>query len=283
MIMIKIVTDSTSYLPQEYLNHYDISIVSLNVILSGKTYRELDLSNETFYTEMDKSTELPTSSQPAPEEMLTCFEKIIKNGDSVLGIFLSSEMSGTFTSAHIIKEMLLERYPDAQIILFDSRTNCMQMGYIALEAAKIALSGATMDTVIERACYVRDHSRFLFTPHVLDYLKKGGRIGGASALLGNIFQIKPILTVENGKTTVFTKVRTKQKAIDVLINRLLQDTKEHEIGEVIVHHINCPEEGQRLAAELKNKLNKDVKIQSIGPVIGLHVGPGSIGIAYYTH
>ncbi|PHV72041.1 fatty acid-binding protein DegV [Sporanaerobium hydrogeniformans] len=280
--MIKIVTDSTCYLPQEYSDTYDIRIVSLNVVLNGKSYRELDLSNDTFYEEMGKSTELPTSSQPSPEEMLTTFESIVSQGDSILGIFLSSQMSGTYTSAQLIKNIILEKYPQATIELFDSTSNCMQMGYMVLEAARFAKAGHSLQEVIAHTTAIREHSRFLFTPHVLDYLRKGGRIGGASALLGTLLQIKPILTVEKGKTTVFTKVRTKKKAIDTIIQQFLMDIQSAQLGEVIVHHINCPEEGQLLAAELEKHIHLKVKIQSIGPVIGLHVGPGSIGLAYYT-
>ena len=116
----------------------------------------------------------------------------------------------------------------------------------------------------------------------LDYLKKGGRIGGASALLGTLFQIKPILTVCDGKTTVFTKVRTKKKAVDTLVTTLVNDLQGKELGGVIVHHINCQDEGLSLAAKIKKQLGVDVQIDTIGPIIGLHVGPGSIGVAYFT-
>lgn len=280
---IKIVTDSTSYLPKNLCDTYDISIVSLNVILDGISNRELKLSNDTFYTQMAQAKEIPTSSQPIPEEMIQTFEKIIQKGDSVLGIFLSFELSGTYASSHMIKEMLLEKYPDADIRLIDSHTTCMQMGFMALEAAKAAASGHTMDEVIARALYVREHSRFVFTPEVLTYLQKGGRIGDAAALLGNFLQIKPILTVSpNGKTDVFAKVRTKKKAVSKLIDILLSDISSPEKLEgITVHHINCEEEGLSLAKELEERLGISVLIQSIGPVVGIHVGPGSIGIAYH--
>lgn len=281
---IKIITDSTSYIPEHLLEQYDISIVSLNIILDGESKREVDLSNHTFYEEMAKVSSLPTSSQPIPEEMFHVFEDQIQKGHSVLGIFLSSEMSGTFASAHLIKDMLLEKYPTAKIELLDSRTNCMQMGFVALEAAKAANEGLPMADVIKIAQSVIDNSRFIFTPDTLTYLQKGGRIGNASALLGNLLQIKPILTVVDGKTDIYTKVRTKKKAISTLIDILLNDVNtSNTLGDVIVHHINCESEGEELAKLLSEKLNRPVPIQSIGPVIGLHVGPGSIGIAYHTY
>ena len=279
---IKIVTDSTSYIPKEFINKYDISVVSLNVIMNGKSIREVDLDNETFYRQMEESTEIPSSSQPSPDEIYNTFENIIKEGNSIVGIFISSDMSGTISSANLIKNMLLEKYPTAHIEIIDSRSNCMQMGYVAIEAAKAAAAGKSMEEVINVCTSVINNSRFLFTPDTLDYLKKGGRIGGASALLGTLFQIKPILTVCDGKTTVFTKVRTKKKALDTLVNTLVNDIQGKELGGVIVHHINCQDEGLSLAKKIKEQLGVDVKIDTIGPIIGLHVGPGSIGVAYFT-
>lgn len=279
---IKIVTDSTSYIPEEFINKYDISVVSLNVIMNGKSIREVDLDNETFYRQMEESTEIPSSSQPSPDEIYNTFENIIKEGNSIVGIFISSDMSGTVSSANLIKNMLLEKYPTAHIEIVDSRSNCMQMGYVAIEAAKAAAAGKSMEEVIDVCTSVINNSRFLFTPDTLDYLKKGGRIGGASALLGTLFQIKPILTVCDGKTTVFTKVRTKKKAVDTLVTTLVNDLQGKELGGVIVHHINCQDEGLSLAAKIKKQLGVDVQIDTIGPIIGLHVGPGSIGVAYFT-
>ena len=279
---IKIVTDSTSYIPEEFINKYDISVVSLNVIMNGESIREVDLDNETFYSKMEESTEITSSSQPSPDEIYNTFENIIKEGNSIVGIFISSDMSGTVSSANLIKNMLLEKYPTAHIEIVDSRSNCMQMGYVAIEAAKAAAAGKSMEEVIDVCTSVINNSRFLFTPDTLDYLKKGGRIGGASALLGTLFQIKPILTVCDGKTTVFTKVRTKKKAVDTLVTTLVNDLQGKELGGVIVHHINCQDEGLSLAAKIKKQLGVDVQIDTIGPIIGLHVGPGSIGVAYFT-
>ena len=277
---IKIVTDSTSYIPKKYLEKYDISVVSLNILLKNTNRRETSISNQTFYKEMEEAKEFAVSSQPTPEEFYDVFDKIAKNGDDIVGIFISSEMSGTYSTANLVKNMILEKY-DINIEIIDSRTNCMQMGFIVLEAAKHAKFGKSMNEILDIANNTIKNSRFVFSPSVLDYLKKGGRIGSASALIGNLFQIKPILTVNNGKTDVLAKVRTKKKAVSTMIDILMNDLKEKELGGVIVHHINCEEDGLTLAKTLEEKLNMKADIQDIGPVIGSHVGPGSIGIAYF--
>lgn len=279
---IKIVTDSTSYIADEYIKKYDIKLVSLNVIINGVSSREVDIENEVFYEEIRNSKEIPKSSQPIPEEMLNTFREIVEDGDSIVGIFLSSKMSGTYSNANMIKDMILEDYPDAEIHILDSKTNCMQMGFAVIEAARTASEGKSINEVINAANHVINNSRFLFTPETLEYLKKGGRIGGAAALFGNVLQIKPILTVVNGETSVFKKVRTRKKAIEEIVKTVLEEIEAKGFGDIVVHHINCQEDGLKLAKALENKLGKKVDIQSIGPVIGVHVGPGSIGIAYYT-
>ncbi|MDY4077527.1 MAG: DegV family protein [Clostridium sp.] len=279
---VKVVVDSTSYIPKESLIENDISVVSLNVLLNGKSYREVDLENEFFYKEMNESKEIPKSSQPSVEEIKEVFTNIAKSGFDIVGIFISSKMSGTYSTAHLVREMVLEEYPETRIELVDSESNCMQMGFSAIQAARAAKRGENIERVIEEAKKVINTSKFLFVPETLKYLKKGGRIGGASALFGTILQIKPILTVKNGETSVYEKVRTKKKAIEVILKKVLDDMTEKGLGEVIVHHINCEEEGLELAKRLENELKIPVKIQSIGATIGLHVGPGSIGVAYYT-
>ena len=279
---IRIIADSTCYLPKEYIDKYNVSIVSLNVLLNGNSYRETDLSNDWFYNEMAKSPTIPTSSQPSIEELYSTVESLVKDGHDVVGVFLSSDMSGTFSTSNLVKNMILENYPNAKIVMIDSRSNCMQAGFAVLEAAKAANENKSLDEVVSIAKNVIENSKFIFVPETLDYLKKGGRIGGAAALFGSLLQIKPILTVEDGKTTVFTKVRTKKKAIDKIVNTVLEQNLKSPIKGIIVHHINCESEGQELADRLKNSLGlENVKIQSIGPIIGLHVGPGSIGVAYH--
>ena len=257
---IRIIADSTCYLPKEYIDKYNVSIVSLNVLLNGKSYRETDLENDWFYKEMSKSPSIPTSSQPSIDDFYKAIESQVKEGHDIVGIFLSSDMSGTFSTSNLVKEMILEKYPNANIVMLDSRSNCMQAGYAILEAAKAAADNKSLDEVVSIAKSVIENSKFIFVPDTLDYLKKGGRIGGAAALFGSLLQIKPILTVTDGKTTVLTKVRTKKKAIDKIIDTVMEQNLKSPIKGLIVHHINCESEGQELANKLQDKLGGNEKI-----------------------
>lgn len=279
---IKIVTDSTCYIPNELKEKYDITVVSLSVVMGNEIFKETEIENDVFYKKLAEADSIPTSSQPTIDDLYKIFERIVGNGDDVIGIFISSEMSGTYSTCNqVIKTMIEEKYPNARMEIIDSRSNCMQMGYAVLTAARLANENKSMDVILEEVNKVINRSRFLFIPDTLEYLKKGGRIGGAAALFGTLLQIRPILTVEDGKTAVFDKVRTKQRAILRMIDKVKGDIAEGKLGELIVHHINCEEEGRALAEKVKEILGVEAQIQDIGPVIGCHVGPKAVGIAYY--
>jgi DegV family protein with EDD domain len=278
---VKIITDSTSYIPQNLIESMDIEIVSLNVSLEDKHFKEVDISSEYFYGELEKLKTFPKSSQPEIGEMLSLFRDNLSEGDSVLGIFLSSEMSGTYQSALLAKSMILEEFSNGNIEILDSKSNCMQLGWMVLEAAKEAKKGSDLNKCVEKALLMRERTRFVFAPKNLDYLKMGGRIGGASAFLGSLLKIIPILTVKDGKTDVITKVRSSKKAIAKIVEIMKMDVEKFGLGEVVVHHIQNEEMAKLVIKELKS-IGIDAIIGEIGAVIGTHVGPGAIGLAYYT-
>lgn len=281
---VKVVVDSTSYIPEELKKSYDIAVVPLSVVFNEEeVYKENAITNEEFYKKLDESGVIPKSSQPSIEEVYATFEEMVKGGNSVVGVFISSEMSGTFATAHMVKEMILKNYPEASIELIDSRSNCMQLGYAAITAGRAAQKGMSLQEVVQATKENIIRSRFIFTPDTLEYLKKGGRIGTAQALLGSFLQIKPILTVTDGTTDVITKVRSKKKAIATIIDIFLEDIKKYGFAEGIIHHINCEDEAKEMAEKVRALIGKTIDICPIGPVIGAHVGPGSLGIAYYTN
>ncbi|NLJ33509.1 MAG: DegV family protein [Firmicutes bacterium] len=278
---VKVITDSTSYIDPDLKEELDIGVVPLHVSFPKESMRETDIENEAFYQLMEKKG-IPVSSQPSVGELYREMEQVVAQGDDLLCIFLSADMSGTYNSAEQVKVTILEKYPKAKIEIIDSRSNSMQLGFAAIVAARAARAGKTLREVKEAAARNIQRSRFLFIPDNLVYLQKGGRIGGAQALIGNMLRIIPVLTVENGVTTVLKTVRTKGRALKAMVDKMLRDHQEHRIIEIAVHHINCLEQAQRLAGEIQELLKLDVMIAAIGPVIGLHVGPGSIGIVYYT-
>lgn len=278
---IKILTDSTSYIDESIRKALDIRVVSLNVKFEDMTFKETDIENKDFYKLMgDKG--IPKSSQPSIADLYDEMEKIVRQGDDLICVFLSSEMSGTYSTAHLSKNMILEKYPDANIEIIDSRSNCMQLGFAAIVGARQAKECKDLKELKKIIKQNINKSRFLFIPDNLEYLQKGGRIGKANAIIGNLLKIIPILTVENGVTTVFKKVRTKSRAVVTMVKQVIKDIETLGLGEIAVHHINCMDEAKILVKQIKEFVDVDINIQDIGPIIGLHVGPGAIGVAYYT-
>ncbi|MDD4839149.1 MAG: DegV family protein [Clostridia bacterium] len=279
---IKIITDSTAGLPKSLIAKYDIKVASLNVIFGKESLRELDIMNEEFYERIERENIIPTSSQPSVQELLDLFIGAIKEGNKVVAIFLSSKMSGTFQTSQLVKNMVLEEYPDAEIEILESNSNSMELGFAVLEAARAAFDGKNLDEVVVCAKDTISKGKFIFAPASLKYLEKGGRIGKASALLGNIFKIIPILTVENGQVIIANKVISLKKAITTIIDIFTKDIEKYGFGGAVVHHINCEEQAKKIADVLKQITGKLISIVPIGPVIGVHVGPGAVGIAYFT-
>jgi len=279
---IKVITDSTSYIPEALREEYDISVVSLSVVFGDEAFKEVDISNEWFFKKLEVDKKIPTSSQPSINDLFKLFEEHVKKGDEIVGVFISSDMSGTYSTALTVKNMILDDYPHAKIEIIDSRSNCMQLGFAALAAAKVAKAGGTFEAAILSAKENIERSRFVFIPDTLEYLRIGGRIGTASALVGSLLQIKPVLTVADGKTHLLDKVRTKKRALNEIANIFYDNIKQFGLGDVIVHHINCEDQALELAQSLEIEIGRKVAICPLGPVIGTHVGPGALGIAYYT-
>lgn len=278
---VKIMTDSTSYIDKKIREDLDISILPLYVSFQDESIKETEIKNEVFYNMMEEKG-IPLSSQPSIGQIYKEMVDIVSKGNDLLCIFLSSEMSGTYISACKVREEVLKEYPDAKIYILDSQSNSMQLGFSAIVAARAAKEGKSIEELVNIAEENIKRSRFLFIPDNLEYLKKGGRIGGAGALIGNILKIIPVLTVKNGKTTILKTVRTKVRGVKAILDKMIEDNLKYSIKEIIVHHINCYDEAKKLAKSVEEKLSINVSIVDIGPVIGVHVGPGAIGIAYYT-
>lgn len=280
---VRVITDSTSYIPAPTRERLGIAVVSLGVAFPDTSFREVDVSNEEFYRRMALSSTVPTSTQPSRGEFVEAFSAVLDAGDDIVGVFLLSDMSGTYAGAVSVAEELRGTYPDRSIEVVDSRSNCMELGFAAIAAAEAGASGGDTAACAEAARHVIARSRFLFVPATLDYLRKGGRIGGASALLGSVLQIRPILTVIDGKTEVLRRVRTAERARREIVAQFSADVAEKgPLLHAAVHHIEAPELAEEMAAAVEAVAGKPVERISIGPVIGLHVGPGTVAVVYVT-
>ena len=279
---VKVITDSTSYIPAELLEELDITQIPLSVIFPDECFLETEVDYDYYYNKIESEGIIPTSSQPSSGEMADSFRKILEQGHDILAIFLSSLMSGTFETAISVRERLLAEFPKSQITILDSKTNSMSLGYPVIEAARAAAMGQPLAQISEMASDVIRRMHFYFTPATLDYLKKGGRIGGAATLLSRVIKFRPILFVDNGSANVFRISRSFRGAVDEIMKVLDRDYRKRQLQEVIVHHINFPEKAKELKALIMERYGVVAPIVAIGPVIGCHVGPGTVGVVYCT-
>lgn len=277
-----VVTDSTASIPAALAQAAGIEVVSLYINDGESNQRELDMDVAGFYRRLADMRTLPTSSQPSVDSFVTVFRHALREGSDVLGIFVSSKMSGTLEAARIASDMVLAERPGSRIELFDSGSNSMEQGFGVLAAAQAARAGDTIERCMELARETLDRTRYLFTPESLEYLRRGGRIGAASALLGGLLQLKPILTVENGVTTTFSKVRTHSRAVGEIARKFSEDVAAYGLRQVIVHYIGEPGSAEVFAREqIEPIAGEPVRVIPVSPVIGLHVGP-AVAIVYET-
>jgi DegV family protein with EDD domain len=280
---VRVITDSTASIPVEMLRGLDVTVVSLTVVETDRVTPDVEVELEAFYKRLARPGRLPTTSQPSVGAFCAAFEQAIQDGGAAVGVFIAAEMSGTFAAAVSAREAVLAEHPRARIELVDSRSSVMQQGFVVLAAARAARqSGATVESVLDATRAAIARGRFFFVLDTLDFIYRGGRIGGASALVGSLLQIKPILTVADGRVVVLHKVRTLRRAIAGMVDDFERDVNLRGLREALVQYTGGPERARELARAVGQRLGQKLAIAPVGCVVGIHVGPGGIGLAYVT-
>ena len=280
MAEVKVVTDSTAYLPPELIARYGIRVVPLKVVFGAEAYAEgVDISNEEFYSKLMEASTLLTTSQPSVGDFLQVYGEATREGVPILSIHISSKLSATVSTALTAKGEL----PQAQIEVVDSLSTSMGLGMVVLAAARAADEGQSLSQIRAATEKVIRSMNLFFIVDTLEYLRKGGRIGGAAALVGTALRIKPVLYLKEGQIEVLAKVRTKRRAL----KRLLELMAERMPGGTSVHiaiiHAHAAEEATALEKEVRARFNcAEIYLSELGPAIGAHVGPRAIGLAFYA-
>lgn len=275
---IKIVTDSTAYLSPEDIAKYDVHVVPLKVIFGADAYSEgIDITTEEFYRRLAASRTFPTTSQPSVNDFTRVYSELAQGGHPILSIHISSRLSGAINSA----TAAMVELPQAQIEVVDSLSIAMKLLIPpAAEAAKRGLPLPQLKDSIEK---LNTSINAVGALDTLEYLWKGGRIGGAKALLGTMLRIKPVLAFEGGELKVLAKTRTTRRAIQYILELMGERVKESVPIHAIVVHTHAIEPALALKEEVQARFNcAEFGIVELGPVLGTHIGPGFFGIGFYS-
>ena len=280
MARVAVVTDTTHYLPRDLVARLDLHQVSLYVSFEGETEREADITDlADFYTRLSASSEMPSTSQPSVGDFLAVYEPLLEAGRDIVSIHLSAGISGTFTAAEQARDQLVERGIDPdRIVVLDSATACAGLGMLAMAAASVARAGGSAAEAAEAAQTCRRDLKVWFAVDTLEFLRRGGRVGGAQAWLGSTLKIKPILSIES-EILPIERVRTSKRMFERLIEYL---TARHDDGcdTFFIQHIHAPDQAERLVERGREIYGREPELVSeIGPVIGAHVGPGLLGVS----
>ena len=277
---VAVVTDSTAYLPAELSGSYDLTVVPLTVVINGEEGLEgLQIEPAEVARALGARRSAVSTSRPAPSQFVEAYQKLLAAGaDGIVSVHLSAKLSGTFEAACLAAAEIGDR-----VTVVDSETTGMGLGFAALAAAKSATEGKDLPEVRAAAADHAARVSTLFYVDTLEFLRRGGRIGAASALLGTALAVKPILHVVDGAIVVCDKVRTAGRALARLVDLAVEASGEGEV-DIAVHHLQAPDRAAALADAVTMRLSdrlRDCYITEIGAVVAAHVGPGLAGVVVH--
>ncbi len=279
MAKIALVTDSTGYIPADLVEKYHITVAPLILILGQEVFEDgVSIMPSEFYVRLKNSPVMPTSSQVTVSRFQQIYENLLNQGYEILCMVISSKLSGTLNSAVQARESLPAGAP---IHIVDTNATAMAMGFQVLSVARAIEQGASMPECLALAEQAQQHSGIIFAVDTLEFLHRGGRIGGGSRFLGTALNIKPILHLRDGKVDALERVRTRKKSLARLVELVGERTGGQKPLRLAVVHANAAEEAQDLLKQASAKLGASESIfGEVSPVVGTHAGPGVVGLAY---
>ena len=274
---LAIVTDSVSDISPKIAKELKITVVPLTVIFGTDQFLDgVELSNSEFFQKLETDPNHPSTSQPSPEAFVKTYEKLLKEGFEILSVHVSAKLSGTINSA----EQAIKSLDTNKIKIVDTGTASMAQGLVAMSAARAAKNAKSLNELADMAETTAKKTNVYVAMDTMEFLKRGGRIGKARAMLGSILNIKPIITTDNGEIVPHSRARTIKKAISSMINDM---GDKNQIVEVAVLHSTTPDLAKDVLTQIDaQNLNNPGTITEIGPVVGTHAGPGCLAIAYTT-
>jgi DegV family protein with EDD domain len=278
MPKVALVTDSTAYLPPEIVDQYKITVLPQVLIWGDQTFRDgIDIQPDEFYQRLENTEVMPSTSQALPADFEKVFRQLLDQDKHVLAVLLSEKLSGTMSSAY----QAVENFPGAPVEIVDSHSTAMAMGFQILQAARAAEDGASLAECKALAEKARQYTGLFVTLNTLEFLHRGGRIGGGARFLGTALNLKPILELKEGRLEAVERVRTRGKALNRLVELVEERVNGRRPLRVASLHAKAAEDAQGLLDNLNNRLEIDeIVISTVSPVVGTHVGPGTVGLAF---
>ena len=284
MSRVGIVTDSSACLPGELVEEYGIKIVPMSLVFEDRVYRdEVDITPSEVYRLLEQEEKIPHTSSPSPGSYLEAFREMSQMAESILCLTLPIELTMAFQSATQAKEMAKEELPYTTIEVIDCRSAAGAHGLITLAAARAAAAGQSLDEVIKVTKDMMQRVHMIGVMDTLDYLARGGRIPKVAAWAGNVLKVKPILTLSQGKPAPITAVRTRSRGLERLLEIMRRRTGSNSPVHVIVVHANVLKEAENLKQRVSQEFDcAEIYVKDFTPVMGVHTGPGLLGIAFYA-
>jgi DegV family protein with EDD domain len=280
MSKIAIVTDSTAYIPADLVEKYSIGVAPQVVIWEDKTYRDgVEITSEEFFTRLKTAKVMPTTSQVSVVDMQKMFQERVDQGFDVLGIFVSAKLSGTLQSAAQAKDLMGSA--GKKVTFIDGKTTAMALGFQTLALARAAESGASLPDLVALAEKSIDHVGVVFAVDTLEFLHRGGRIGGAQRFLGTVLNMKPVLALEDGRVEGVDRIRTKSKAHERVLELIVEKVAGRSPVRLATLHANAAEDARELLVKAEAQLHPVESIFSaVSAAVGVHAGPGTVGLTF---
>lgn len=277
--MIRIVMDSAGDTPEGWLEEYDIQVIPINIHFGDQMFLQgVDLSNADFYRLVAESGRIPQTSQPTPQQFIDFYKRIANPGDTILSIHITGKLSGTFDSAKIAARELSGQY---NVLPLDSASGSAAMGYMCREARIMERAGAAIEKIVDRIEFISRNVQIVLTLNTLEYARKSGRVKALQAALASLLNVKPIIVLHEGVIELEDRVRTRQKSLEFVIDKMIGLIGAHPVNAAVVH-AEDPDAGRQLLKKVRTKLEcVELILTELSTGIAANLGPGTVGLIAY--
>jgi DegV family protein with EDD domain len=277
--MLHVVMDGAGDMPSGWKEDFEIDVIPINIQFGQKSYLQgIEMSNDDFYQLADQTGTVPKTAQPSPQQFIDFYRKIAQPGEAILSMHVTSKLSGTFDSAKLAAQEVKDEF---RVYPLDSMSGSAALGYMCKEARLLDRAGASIEQILRRMDYIRQHVNIVLTLNSLEYARRSGRVKALQAALASLLNVKPIIELRDGMLDMAGRVRTRGKALEHVIERVKERVKDQLVNVAVVH-ARDPEAGRELMRRVKQVLNcNELIMTDLSISVAANLGPGTIGIVAY--